>query len=332
MSHLVNSSIMGTEQEVLVVGIGDLDDGHRSVSFNQSASAMTFQMMLESANLMSLPIEIAWAVLSQLHPADLVRLCRTAKAFRDMLISDSSESIKIWKAAREVHGDIPAPMPGVSEFRWATWLFENPPCEVCNHRISQWHLDVYLSIGHRVYEKCFWKKCKNLHIRSRKRNNHLSRREARDLIPAFPVPPTEYASDWEGFTRGGLEKPHRMYYWHADINEVLDTLRALEGDITLNKPGAQQALSEYKDHRKELVRLYVQGYMDFECWREQEAPRVRAKNCERLQNYIATLGHSWSDFMLVQYHHPRPFHNHLFSRDTELRYEEWIKEEPLVFE
>jgi len=95
----------------------------------------------------------------------------------------------------------------------------------------------------------------------------------------------------------------------------------LKEDVELNKPGAQQVLNEYKDHLREFVRLYLQGYKDFEGWREQEAPRVQDMNCEKITLppwvIAGLILCSW-----IQHRHPRPFYYNLFTRDTELRYED----------
>ncbi|EIW76466.1 hypothetical protein CONPUDRAFT_168998 [Coniophora puteana RWD-64-598 SS2] len=303
---------MGTEQEV--TGSSDSDDGTRSISFSQPATATSSQMMFESANFVSLPTEVTCAVLSQLHPADLLRFCRTSKDFRDMLMSESYDSITIWKSARESHGDVPEPMPGVSEFRWATWLFENPPCEVCGSRIPLLQRGPYLSVGHRVCKECFRKKCLFPF--------NVSREENQD-VPDIELFSLSVPKD------NGHEKPG---FWAEDVNDVSATLRSLTRDIELDKHGAAQALEDYMDRRRELVRSSHQAYQDFKHWRTRDSPRVRSHNREELQSYIAALGYTWDDFMFVMRRHPRPFYDYLFTRDTELRHEEWKKEEPLVIE
>ena len=77
-------------------------------------------------------------ILSRCSPLDLLRLARTTKAFRTLLMSRSS--IAIWKSARELSSDpqvigMPDPPPYLSEPALANLAFD-PHCHV---RITHAH-------------------------------------------------------------------------------------------------------------------------------------------------------------------------------------------------
>jgi len=88
-------------------------------------------------------------VFGHLHPFDLLRLARTTKQFRRLLMHRSS--ISVWKAARSnVHGAFPGPPSDMSEPEWANLSFD-PHCHFCftsNIRNVEWRLRV------RVCSKC----------------------------------------------------------------------------------------------------------------------------------------------------------------------------------
>ncbi|KAK7678711.1 hypothetical protein QCA50_018293 [Cerrena zonata] len=79
-------------------------------------------------DLLQMPMDIICEVLYCLGPFDLLRLARTNKAFRDLLIHRSS--IHIWKEARKTVSGLPEPFPGMSEPAFASLCFENV-CHLC---------------------------------------------------------------------------------------------------------------------------------------------------------------------------------------------------------
>ncbi|KAK1215871.1 hypothetical protein PQX77_021497 [Marasmius sp. AFHP31] len=68
-----------------------------------------------------MPIDTVYEIFSQCEPFDLLRLARTSKKLREMLMSRSSSSV--WKRARQTLG-VPDPTPGMSEPELAHLLFD----------------------------------------------------------------------------------------------------------------------------------------------------------------------------------------------------------------
>ena len=62
-------------------------------------------------------------IFSHLQPLDILRLARTNKSFRDLLMN--RDSTHIWKAARKNVPDLPEPFPGMSEPAFTKLCFES---------------------------------------------------------------------------------------------------------------------------------------------------------------------------------------------------------------
>ncbi|KAF9265206.1 hypothetical protein L218DRAFT_924350 [Marasmius fiardii PR-910] len=73
------------------------------------------------------PLDVLFEILGFLDPLDILRLSRTSKALRHILLSRSSTSV--WKTARRNLG-VPDPIPSMSEPAFANLLFD-PHCHFC---------------------------------------------------------------------------------------------------------------------------------------------------------------------------------------------------------
>ncbi|CAA7265863.1 unnamed protein product [Cyclocybe aegerita] len=79
-------------------------------------------------SLLNMPLDILFEILGHLKPYDLLRLARTTKDFRRLLMNKSS--ISVWKASlREVPGLPPCP-PEMTEPAWTNLVF-SPQCTYC---------------------------------------------------------------------------------------------------------------------------------------------------------------------------------------------------------
>ncbi|KAL0576967.1 hypothetical protein V5O48_005009 [Marasmius crinis-equi] len=76
---------------------------------------------------MSMPTDIVYEILSHLAPLDLLRMSRTSKAFRGILMR--RECTWLWRSSREKN-DVPNPFPTMSEPAFAALLFERH-CQFC---------------------------------------------------------------------------------------------------------------------------------------------------------------------------------------------------------
>ncbi|KAF9073121.1 hypothetical protein BDP27DRAFT_1319432 [Rhodocollybia butyracea] len=76
------------------------------------------------------PLDVIFEIFRYLDSSDILRLSRTSKDLRGILMSRSSE--RIWRTARENIADLP-PLPfDLNEIQYAHLLFD-PSCHVCNY-------------------------------------------------------------------------------------------------------------------------------------------------------------------------------------------------------
>ncbi|KAH9855825.1 hypothetical protein C2E23DRAFT_552119 [Lenzites betulinus] len=88
-----------------------------------------FRNVGKLAKLLNMPLDVFFEIASHLHPLDILRLSRTSKEFRTMLLSRTSRHV--WAAAREtVVPPLPACPAHLSEPKYATIVFENL-CMAC---------------------------------------------------------------------------------------------------------------------------------------------------------------------------------------------------------
>ncbi|KAF8807884.1 hypothetical protein BYT27DRAFT_7099840 [Phlegmacium glaucopus] len=80
------------------------------------------------ASLPSMPLDILFEIFGHLKPYDILRLSRTTKDFRRLLLSKSS--LSIWKATLSNVPGLPDCPPGMSEPAWTNLVF-SPYCNFC---------------------------------------------------------------------------------------------------------------------------------------------------------------------------------------------------------
>ncbi|KAJ8519714.1 hypothetical protein ONZ45_g3364 [Pleurotus djamor] len=73
------------------------------------------------SNLPQMPLDILFEIFGYLDPLDVLRLARTTKAFRSVLMTRSATSL--WKTAFENTPDVPQKPEGLAEPSWANFLF-----------------------------------------------------------------------------------------------------------------------------------------------------------------------------------------------------------------
>ncbi|KAF8844141.1 hypothetical protein BDN67DRAFT_871570, partial [Paxillus ammoniavirescens] len=74
------------------------------------------------AGLMEMPMDILFEIFGHLMPLDVLRLARTTKQFRRVLMHRSS--LSIWIAARKNVPDLPDCPPHMSEPQFANLVFD----------------------------------------------------------------------------------------------------------------------------------------------------------------------------------------------------------------
>ncbi|KAG7088864.1 hypothetical protein E1B28_012818 [Marasmius oreades] len=111
--------------------------------------------------IMEIPLDVLFEILGYLDPIDILRLSRTSKGLRRILLCRSSMSV--WKAARR-NLKVPDPIPSMSEPKFANFLFD-PRCHFCLtatvHNIAWWAklrcckacLPIYFASAYEIHER-----------------------------------------------------------------------------------------------------------------------------------------------------------------------------------
>ncbi|PPQ99540.1 hypothetical protein CVT24_005330 [Panaeolus cyanescens] len=81
------------------------------------------------ANMSDMPIDVLFEIFSHLHPYDLLKLARTTKDYRKLLLD--RHSVTLWKAACQNLDGLPEPFEGMCLPAWVNLLFY-PHCHYCS--------------------------------------------------------------------------------------------------------------------------------------------------------------------------------------------------------
>ncbi|KAJ7269386.1 hypothetical protein B0H12DRAFT_1095559 [Mycena haematopus] len=122
------------------------------------------------AGLLSISLDVVFEIFGNLHPLDVLRLSRTSKEFRELLMHKSSRPI--WRSSLNSVEDMPPCPPHMNEPQWICLAFD-AVCQVCQKiaRKVDWHLYI------RICGKCA-KTC--LESRFTRQSNLM------DLVPTRP--------------------------------------------------------------------------------------------------------------------------------------------------
>ncbi|KZV66900.1 hypothetical protein PENSPDRAFT_688593 [Peniophora sp. CONT] len=100
-----------------------------------------------------MPLDILEEIFSQLDPGDLIRIARTNKAFRRLLLAGNQFS-HIWKTSWSRMEGYPTCPEDVSLLKWLQLLFGGPYCQVCAAPSVQ---RVFFGIRARMCKNCLHK-------------------------------------------------------------------------------------------------------------------------------------------------------------------------------
>ncbi|KAA1473030.1 hypothetical protein DENSPDRAFT_839441 [Dentipellis sp. KUC8613] len=104
---------------------------------------------LDGFDILKMPLDVLYEILSLLAPVDLVHLARTRKDIRAVLMSRKSSFA--WKAARinNPGPTVPEPPEGMCEPSWANLLFgEDKQCSKCGKDyISNYNITFEFRLG-----------------------------------------------------------------------------------------------------------------------------------------------------------------------------------------
>lgn len=253
------------------------------------------------AGLLDLPLDILFEIFGQLSPYDLLRLARSSKDFRRVLMHRSS--LTVWKMAREISGTPECP-EGVSEPSWANLAYY-PHCHYCQTssvRNVEWRFRV------RICTKCAKERVREADIFS-----YEFRAEGGVAFDTL-IP-----------TRSG--RRHEIYY----LSEQYDAVKAQY--FLIEDKAARQ---EFVKERKKIVAGIIKHAKICEQWskeqsldRSEELAQIRDERKTAIMKKLKELG--WGkDIESIRY--PDSFDDHkLISRPQRLTDRIWKNiEGPLV--
>ncbi|KAG1799737.1 uncharacterized protein HD556DRAFT_1344524 [Suillus plorans] len=240
--------------------------------------------------IVTVPIDILLEICSFLEPVDLLHLFHAHTAFHKVL--SSNHAVSVWKAARVNRGGVPDCMPGMSEAEWADLLFGGSDCDECGKK-RVWDID--FGIRRRVCQPCL--------------NENLVGKSAfpfvfpeydliiLDLIPFSSIGVEDYDHDY-------IVDLSCKFFWSDDIEKM-----AKELEVYL-KPGAEQALEDFKQSRKKYVDSDSNHIAVCDAWvandRAQQSLRadeLRSQNTKLFQARLVDLGHDAEDVERMFDHH-----------------------------
>ncbi|KAF8264923.1 hypothetical protein EI94DRAFT_1737300 [Lactarius quietus] len=237
-------------------------------------------------NMLSLPLDVLFVLLSELQPMDLLNLARTSKTLRQVLMS--RKSMSVWIAARRNAGAtvVPEPPEDMSEPAWAQLLFGPAICSQCSarniHRVD-------FALRRRLCTVC---RKRNLVFSIKFRSQCPDLKESvMDLLPYTKI---------GGWAHGHAS--NSRFYWKPDLYEMGRRMAEIEKDVSEGKPGAQKRFKTFRAERILLVDSIIQGCAPFEEWAEIEADAQRVETEKRrtdrqeaLRDHILKAGYEDAD-------------------------------------
>ncbi|KAG1776968.1 hypothetical protein EV702DRAFT_1278855 [Suillus placidus] len=228
--------------------------------------------------IVTVPIDVLLEIFGLLEPVDLLQLFRVHKAFRKVL--SSNNAVSVWKAARVNRGGVPDCIPGMSEVEWANLLFGGSQCQECGKK-GIWRID--FGIRRRLCPPCF--------------NENLV------CDSAFPYEFSGYdpiIMDLIPFSNiGGDDHDHITgckFFWSDDVLNMAKELKVYL------KPGAEQALEDFKQSRKKYVDSDIDHIKVCDAWADEDNSRqisrareFRSQNTWLFQARLVDLGHDAED-------------------------------------
>ncbi|EIW57054.1 uncharacterized protein TRAVEDRAFT_73314 [Trametes versicolor FP-101664 SS1] len=176
-------------------------------------------------DLPNMPIDILFEIFSKLTPRDLLSISRTTKSFRQLLLS--RQAATVWKAARLATPPFLERPSDVSEPYWANLVYGKSFCQVCGSSANKKR--VFFELRRRLCASCM-----ESHCVTPPRN--INQPPEFDVTALELLPYVMYVV--------GLRK--RRHFWREDVERVTLELKRLREDIEQKKPGAVEALENYK--------------------------------------------------------------------------------------
>ncbi|KAM5531188.1 hypothetical protein V8D89_015158 [Ganoderma adspersum] len=215
------------------------------------------------SSLLDLSIDILFEIFSQLSPLDLIRVTRTSKSFRKLLLDRNTSTV--WIAARErAFPNYPEPPDSVSEPFWANLVFGEATCENCSTKNVR-----------RVMFEWRCRLCTSCLKASTMRESRIlelwpdSDKSIVDLLPFVA-----------GLFRASK---NTRFYWNEDVIKVGATLEAHHLDVGRGTPEAVEDLQLFKQDRLTLVKAILEHSKECRDAAEGKVRNVRELKQKRYQ-------------------------------------------------
>lgn len=245
-------------------------------------------------NMLSLPLDVLFVIMSALLPMDLLNLARTSKTLRQVLMS--RKSMSVWISARRNAGAtvVPEPPEDMSEPAWAQLLFGPAICSQCStrniHRVD-------FALRRRLCTIC---RKRNLVFSIKFRSQCPDLKESvMDLLPYTKI---------GGWAHGHAS--NSRFYWKPDLYLMGKRMAEFEQDISEGKPDAQKRLKAFRAERILMVDSIIQGSIAFEEWAEleaeaqtQESDKRRNERQVALRDRILNAGYEDVDIDFIGMYH-----------------------------
>ncbi|KAJ7040266.1 hypothetical protein C8F04DRAFT_1082985 [Mycena alexandri] len=188
------------------------------------------------AGLLSISLDVVFEIFGNLQPLDLLRLSRTSKEFRNLLMHRSS--ITVWRSSLSQVPGLPPCPPGMNEPQWISLAFD-PTCQVCQKIARKVDWALYVRI-------CG--KCTKSSITTRFLGLHPDKNGVnfRDLIP----------------TRPDATRPFKSVYFSVALENVKAAYNAIQDGEEKKK---------FVEERKERVQALKEHAKLCEIWSESVA-------------------------------------------------------------
>ncbi|KAJ8457124.1 hypothetical protein ONZ45_g18442 [Pleurotus djamor] len=233
-------------------------------------------------NLPQMPLDILFEIFGFLTPLDVLRLARTTKDFRSVLMKRSA--ISLWKTVFDNVPGTPEKPEDICEPAWANFLFTNHCYQCFSPRPS------HTFGGHYVR---FCKRCatdKEFDVRT----SEVSQKLLRLGISPYDSPCRVYsiAYEYEGtyaWSSKHYSSRSRLSYLRVDLDDFLEGYERVRQN--------EEERKAFLEQRKERFRLIDQRIPVYKKWftekhdeRSAERDDIRAARFEAIQQKLSDLG------------------------------------------
>ncbi|KAG8960871.1 hypothetical protein FRC03_006039 [Tulasnella sp. 419] len=237
----------------------------------------------------TLPLDLIFEIFSYLHPSDLLRLSRSGKRIRSLLMS--RKSISIWKNARLRLPNVPDCPPDQSEPQWAHLIFEND-CTICGTpaiRKVDWHLRI------RGCETCL-KEHVVYFKTAAKQMPHIE-----DMQEVLELLPYSHTGGWAH----GHSSSSRFYFTGA-IEKMAEELDDYKLRVDAGVPGAVAELEKFKEIKRKQSEGIVRNGAVVKQWAILDSAAkantnqdLRNKRKDAVRAKLLDQGHDQQDIQRV---------------------------------